>query len=72
MEVVNLWINRLIENSKLPFDGIKNNQWPDWVKNKEKSPGGRNTFTNNHFYENGGELVESGLLSPVLIKTWAD
>ncbi|MEJ7684550.1 MAG: glycosylhydrolase-like jelly roll fold domain-containing protein [Segetibacter sp.] len=68
IEVANLWPNRLIGDEKLPDDGIKDGQWPDWlIKGKERTSG-RYTFTTYQHYTKDSPLLESGLIGPVTIQ----
>jgi hypothetical protein len=71
IEVVNLWINRLIGDEREPWDGIEKGQWPDWLLNGEPRPTNRYTFTTHRFYKQGDPLVESGLIGPVKILSFA-
>jgi len=67
IEVANLWPNRLIGDEKKPDDGIKNNQWPDWMLNGKPRTSGRYTFTTYKHYNAGSPLLKSGLMGPVRI-----
>lgn len=67
VEVVNLWLNRLIGDDSIPDDGIKNGQWPAWLLNGQPRPGKRYTFTTHRFYNKNSPLLPSGLLGPVTI-----
>jgi hypothetical protein len=68
IEVANLWPNRLIGDEKLPDDGIKDDQWPDWlIKGKERTSG-RYTFTTYRYYTKDSPLLKSGLIGPVTIQ----
>lgn len=67
IEVVNLWVNRLIGDAALPFDGPKDGRWPDWLLKGLPRPGHRYTFTVYQPYEKDSPLLESGLLGPVSI-----
>ena len=68
IEVANLWPNRLIGDEKLPDDGIKDGQWPDWlIKGKERTSG-RYTFTTYRYYTKDSPLLKSGLIGPVTIQ----
>ena len=65
IEVANLWPNRLIGDEQLPDDGIKNNQWPEWLQKKQARTSGRYTFTTYKFYTKDSPLLKSGLIGPV-------
>jgi len=65
--VANLWINRLIGDEALPWDGVSDDKWPAWLLNRTKRPTGRYTFTTHRFYKKDDPLVESGLIGPVTI-----
>ena len=69
IEVANLWPNRLIGDEQFPDDGIKNNQWPEWMQKKQPRTSGRYTFTTLKFYKKDSELLKSGLLGPVRVLT---
>jgi alpha-L-rhamnosidase len=69
IEVANLWPNRLIGDEKKPDDGIKNNQWPDWLLNGKPRTSGRYTFTTYKHYKADSPLLKSGLIGPVKIMT---
>ena len=67
IEVVNLWPNRLIGDEQLPDDGIRNRQWPEWLKDGTPRTSGRYTFTTHRHFTKDSPLLESGLLGPVTI-----
>jgi len=72
IEVVNLWINRLIGDEQLPLDSNWKDfetllEWPDWFKNGTPRPSGRYTFTSARHYTKGTPLIPSGLLGPVTL-----
>ena len=77
IEVTNLWPNRMIGDEFKPDDSAwrkAEHGWaikalPDWVKRGEKSPTGRLTFSTWKHWEKTDELLESGLLGPVLLRT---
>jgi hypothetical protein len=66
--VANLWINRLIGDELLPWDGITDGKWPEWLLKGTKRPTKRYTFTTHHYYRKDDPLSESGLIGPVSIK----
>ncbi|MDB5275730.1 MAG: acetyl xylan esterase [Ferruginibacter sp.] len=68
IEVANLWPNRLIGDEQFPDDGIKNEQWPDWLLKGQPRTSGRFTFTTFKHYEKGAPLFKSGLIGPVTIQ----
>jgi len=67
IEVINLWINRLIGDEAKPWDGIENGNWPGWLADSKPRTSGRYTFTTHRFYKEGDKLSPSGLLGPVKI-----
>jgi hypothetical protein len=67
IEVVNLWVNRLIGDELKPWDGIENGKWPDWLLNNQPRTSGRFTFTTQRFCKKDDPLMASGLTGPVRI-----
>jgi hypothetical protein len=70
VQVVNLWINRLIGDEQLPEDSERTSkgtlqQWPEWLNKGQPSPTGRFTFTTWRLWKKNDALVPSGLLGPV-------
>ena len=73
VQVVNLWVNRMIGDEELPADSERNpngtlKDWPQWLKDGQPSPTGRFTFTSWPLWEKGSRLQESGLLGPVKLE----
>jgi hypothetical protein len=73
IDVVNLWINRMIGDEQLPEDGNWKDfetllEWPEWFKSGVPSPSGRRTFTTCRHYKKDSPLVPSGLLGPVTMQ----
>jgi hypothetical protein len=73
IDVVNLWINRMIGDEQLPddchwLDSETLAEWPDWFKSGKPRPSGRYTFTSCKHYTKDTPLVPSGLLGPVTLK----
>jgi len=74
IEVVNLWINRMIGDEQLPEDSNWKDfetlaEWPDWFKSGKPRPSGRYTFTTCKHYQKDSPLAPSGLLGPVTLQT---
>ena len=72
VEVVNLWVNRLIGDELLPEDCERNpdgslKAWPQWLLDGKPSPTGRHTFSTWRLWQKDAPLVPSGLLGPVRI-----
>ena len=67
IEVVNLWINRLIGDEQLPKDGVEDGRWPEWLVKGEPRPSSRFTFTTHPYYSKDAPLHPSGLLGPVVL-----
>ena len=77
IKVTNLWPNRLIGDDALPADckwrwadfGEAIAEIPDWVRKGESSPTGRHTFTTWKHWTKDDELLPSGLIGPVQLRT---
>ena len=72
IDVVNLWINRMIGDEQLPEDSNWKDyetllEWPQWFKESKPRPSGRFTFTTCRHYRKDTPLVPSGLRGPVRI-----
>jgi len=70
IQVVNLWINRLIGDAALPEDAERDEKgtlkrWPDWLLQGNSSPTGRFTFVTSPLWTAKDALVPSGLIGPV-------
>ncbi len=73
IDVVDLWINRMIGDEQLPEDSNWLNfetlaEWPAWFKAGAPRPSGRYTFTSCKHYKKDSPLVPSGLLGPVSLR----
>ncbi len=83
IRVTNLWVNKLIGDARYPHSGQqleadKRSFWnegtytrfPEWVLSDQPVPEGhRTTFATWDHYEEGGELLPSGLTGPVRLLT---
>lgn len=73
IELTNLWVNRLIGDEHYPntsgYD-INKPDMPEWyVQNKPMPASKRLTFCAYPFYTKSDQLMPSGLLGPVKIKS---
>ncbi len=72
IDVVNLWINRMIGDEQLPLDGNWKDfetllEWPEWFIKGTPRTSGRFTFSSCRHYTKDTSLVPSGLLGPVTL-----
>ncbi len=73
LQVVNLWINRMIGDEQLPEDSQRSKDgrievWPKWLREGKPSPTGRFTFATWRGWKKNDPLVASGLLGPVTLE----
>lgn len=74
IEVVNLWVNRLIGDAAMPDDSSGERDgngrlttWPQWVLDGKSSPTNRRTFVTYPLWKKDEPLQASGLLGPVTL-----
>ena len=73
VKVVNLWVNRMIGDRRLPRGlqappGGNAMDWPRWLLEGKPSPTGRYTFSAWKLWNKDSPLIESGLLGPVTLQ----
>lgn len=68
IEVANLWVNRLIGDEQLPYDGPRQGRWPEWLLEQRARTSGRHSFSTYGGYSKESPLLKSGLLGPVTIQ----
>ncbi|MDF7823445.1 glycosyl hydrolase [Pontiellaceae bacterium B12227] len=75
VRITNLWPNRLIGDEQLPNDierrGPNVKQWPDWLLNNFQRPTERVTFAGFKHWNKDSQPQPSGLLGPVIIRSYA-
>ena len=76
VDVINLWVNRLIGDEQLPADceytaGVWRllKEWPEWLVKNGPRTSGRRTFSTFKHWDKNSPLMESGLLGPVTVQT---
>ncbi|HMI01938.1 MAG TPA: glycosyl hydrolase [Pedobacter sp.] len=74
IRVTNLWPNRLIGDARIPDDVKWKNDnpetWPDWLSKPAERDSKRVTFTSHKFWDERSHLTLSGLLGPVMIRSY--
>nr|WP_068890834.1 glycosyl hydrolase [Pedobacter panaciterrae] len=74
VRITNLWPNRLIGDAHYPEDvkgkyGIPD-AWPNWLKDTSTRDSKRITFTTWKHWDENSQLQPSGLLGPVILRTY--
>ncbi|NRF37391.1 glycosyl hydrolase [Pedobacter foliorum] len=74
IRITNLWPNRLIGDAHYPEDvkgkyGIPD-AWPNWLKETSSRNSKRITFTTWKHWDENSQLQPSGLLGPVILRTY--
>jgi hypothetical protein len=74
VKVVNLWPNRMVGDEQLAEDSPRQAdgtmaEWPQWLQDGKPSPTGRYTFTSWRLWHKDSQLLPSGLLGPVTLRT---
>ncbi|MFH0943897.1 MAG: glycosyl hydrolase, partial [Planctomycetota bacterium] len=69
IEVVNLWVNRLIGDEQEPDRNVRELSFPGGLLGGKSWPAGRYTFAPARFYGQDSPLESSGLLGPVTLRT---
>ncbi|TWU39675.1 hypothetical protein Poly41_25310 [Novipirellula artificiosorum] len=76
VRVTNLWPNRLIGDQQLPGDvehrGPNVKRWPDWLLNQTQRSSGRFGFPGYQHYQQDSDLIVSGLLGPVTVRSYVE
>ena len=77
IDVVNLWVNRLIGDAGLPQDARRDEQgllleWPEWLLRDMPGSTGRKSFVTYPLWKKGETLQPSGIIGPVRLKTGRD
>jgi hypothetical protein len=72
INVVNLWVNRMIGDELLPDDSDRKpdgtlKSWPQWLLDGQSSPSGRISFATWRHWHADDPLQPSGLLGPVTL-----
>lgn len=74
IHVTNLWPNRLIGDARMPEDmkwrGDNPQLWPDWLDRPAERESKRVTFTSHKFWNENSHLTLSGLLGPVVLRSY--
>jgi hypothetical protein len=75
IRITNLWPNRLIGDAHLPDDITWSpyvpTAWPDWLLDSSiKRESKRITFTTWKHWDENGQLLPSGLLGPVILRSY--
>ena len=74
IDVVNLWVNRMIGDEQLPDDcefsdggpfKLQLKKFPEWFIKEKARPSGRTTFSSVKHYSKDSTLLPSGLMGPV-------
>jgi hypothetical protein len=74
VRVTNLWPNRLIGDARFADDMKWKNDnpetWPDWLGQPAERDSKRVTFASHKFWNENSHLTRSGLLGPVLLRSY--